>query len=859
MLTPSNIPVYSGSTLLQIALPMGGIGAGCICLTGHGSLEDFSIRNSPSTSALPDGHQPGDAAFALLRIQGENPLTRLVEGPMPKEKIYNLGLQGQGFRKGGYEGLPRFRNCEFSGYFPFGTVSLSDPKVPLTVDLRGWSPFIPLDDLNSGIPCSILEYTLHNRSDSEVTFGLSFHLSHLARGKSGWTATRNERIPGGGIFFRNNEKPNAASFGSAALVALQHHPKIKTMWLRSGWFDAVSTLWRQIDEGKFAENDAPDRDFDGRNGGSILVEAALKPGEKTTIPFAVTWHFPNPRLVTEPSNPACGNGCGSKDDPPAWRPCYVKHWKDAREVAAHVKSHFEELRRRTETFAAALTSSTLPGPVLEAVADNLAILKSPTVIRQENGNVWGWEGCFTNTAGCCGGTCTHVWNYAQALPHLFPSLERTLREQELCRSMDARGHVDFRAALPDGPTPHRHRGAADGQLGGIMKVYRDWQIGGCSEWLHRLYPLVRRSIDYCIETWDPDRRGALFEPHHNTYDIEFWGPDGMCTGIYLGALAAMAEMAAALGKPEASSYTELAERGAAFIDKELFNGEYFEQKVLWKSLRESGSFLEYIGCESITEEERSILRRDGPNYQYGAGCMSDGVIGAWMAKIYGIDSPQNRENIRSTLRAIVRHNFKQNLFEHPNTQRPGYAIGDEAGLLVCTWPRGERPGLPFPYADEVFTGIEYQVASHLIEEGMAEEGLKLVEAARSRYDGHTRNPFNEYECGNYYARAMSSYALLGSLSGFRYSAVSKTLRFGPRVDTMPFQVFFSTASAWGTVRLENGALIIKVIEGELRIEKLIFTLGERSQTFDWKITASASDGAVSRNFACNEKPTNKRR
>lgn len=821
---------------------MGGLGAGSICLTGHGSLENFSLRHRPATTAVPDGHSLGDAAFALLHVKGEAPITRLIEGPLPVEKVYNLGIQAQGYRKGAYEGLPRFRECQFTGYYPFGEVSLSDPKLPLSVQINGWNPFIPLDDVNSGIPCSILEYTFNNQSDKTVGFEFSFHLSHLAVGASGWEATRNERIPQAGVFFPNKEKPEAETFGSAALVALEHAPRVKAMWLRGGWFDSVSSLWKQVQEGRFEENDGEDKDLGGRNGGSILIGASLKPGEKITIPLAIAWHFPNAHFTAGTTQTDCDAGCDCDADGPAWRPFYVNHWKDAREVAAYVRENYRDLRRRTLAFQEALVSSTLPPEVLQAVSANLGILKSPTVLRQENGNVWAWEGCFT-TAGCCAGTCTHVWNYAQALPHLYPALERTMREQELCRSMDERGHADFRAALPDGPTAHTHYAAADGQLGGITKVYRDWQISGDSGWLEKLYPLVKRSIDYCIATWDPDWKGALFEPHHNTYDIEFWGPDGMCTSIYIAALAAMAEMADALGRNEAQSYRELARRGAAFLDAELFNGEYFEQKVMWEELRDK-SFIQSLKLESMGEEERALSRREGPKYQYATGCISDGVIGAWMARIYGIESPQNRENIRSSLQAIFRHNFRNDLSEHANPQRPGYALGNEPGLLLCSWPRGGKPTLPFVYSDEVWTGIEYQVASHLIEEGLIEEGITLVRSARSRYDGRARNPFNEYECGSYYARALASYALLGSLSGFRYSAVSKTMWFGPKIKADPFQVFFSTATGWGTICHEKNSLIVRVIEGDLQVERLIITKDRETKQIEWKARISAGGKAV---------------
>jgi hypothetical protein len=432
-----------------------------------------------------------------------------------------------------------------------------------------------------------------------------------------------------------------------------------------------------------------------------------------------------------------------------------------------------------------------------------------------------------------------VWNYAQAFPHLYPNLERTLREMELARSMDERGHVTFRAAIPDGPVDHNFHAASDGQLGGIMKVFRDWQISGDTDWLKRIYPLAKRSLDYGIRTWDPDRKGALFEPHHNTYDIEFWGAEPMCTSIYIGALSAMAQMAAAVGEAgDAQSYRELAQRGALYMDEHLFNGEYYQQRVEYLDLRDK-SFAESVArVDSNSSEMQQLLKREGPKYQYGSGCLSDGVIGAWMARTYGIETPLAKKNVHATLQAIYKHNFKTDLSEHANAQRPGYAMGREPGLLLCSWPRGNKPTLPFVYSDEVWTGIEYQVASHLIAEGFVEEGLTIVKALRSRYDGRTRNPWNEYECGNWYARAMASYALLGALSGFRYSAVESTLWFAPRLKGRPFQSFFSTASGYGTIALHDRTVRVRVIEGQLAIEKLVVADGEAEHSLDWKVTVT---------------------
>ena len=851
LLQPGQQRTFSGDRATQVAMPIGGLGAGCICINGVGGLQDFSIRTYPQTTALPAGFTSNspEAAFAILHIKGAAPVTKLVEGPFPPFKIFDQGLQGQGLRRSGSEGFPRFEKCNFRGEFPFAEIRFADQAVPLDVSLIAWNPFIPLDDKNSGIPCAILEYTLHNTSSKPVDYEFSYHLSHLAPGcRPDQAASGNAVIQGRGAFLFNREASNAEAFGSAALTVIGAKPRIKAMWLRSpGWeFDSLSALWREVSGGAFTTNDGSNTvDNTGRNGASILLDGHLDPGQSRTYPILITWHFPNCYLReggahSKAAVPIEGEpGCRTvpADAPPPWHPYYSTLWKDAREVAAHVEQNFASLRTRCIQFKNALFNSTFPAYVHDAISANLAILKSPTILREANGNVWGWEGCFPD-AGCCHGSCTHVWNYAQALPHLFPALERTLRDLELSRSMDERGHVNFRGAIPDGPVDHTSHAASDGQLGGIMKVYRDWQISGDSAWLKRMYPLAKKSLDYGIGTWDPDRKGGLFEPHHNTYDIEFWGPDGMCTSIYLGALSAMAKMASAVGEAEdASQYSELAQKCAKFMDESLFNGEYYQQKVQFQDLHDQSFAQSIAHVDEKSSEMQQLLKREGPKYQYGSGCLSDGVIGAWMATIYGIETPLAQKNVHSTLQAIFRNNFKTDLSQHANAQRPGYAMGHEPGLLLCSWPRGGKPTLPFVYSDEVWTGIEYQVASHLIQEGFVEEGLTIVRALRSRYEGRTRNPWNEYECGNWYARAMSSFALVGALSGFRYSAVDRTLHFGPKLKVRPFVSLFSTAFGYGTIALDGRKLTVKVIEGELPIEKVQFTEGDVSRTFDWKVTA----------------------
>ena len=499
--------------------------------------------------------------------------------------------------------------------------------------------------------------------------------------------------------------------------------------------------------------------------------------------------------------------------PTTYVPWYARRFPKLESVADEFTRNYDELVQRSHAFSECLYDSTLPPEVVEAIAANLSILKSPTVLRQHDGRLWGWEG-NNDHGGSCAGTCTHVWNYAQAIAHLFPYLERTIRRTEFNESLKEDGEQAFRANLPVTPGGVAW-GASDGQLGGIMKVHREWRISGDEEWLRETWPAVQRSLEYAIRTWDPHETGLLEESHHNTYDINYLGPEGHCGSFYLGALAAAAKMSEAVGDPASTTrYRELLARGRHRMETELFNGEYFIQMVP-KPGREGnpGGQSEYY--RAVAEE----VNAQGPKYQYGDGCLSDGVLGLWMAKVCGIDEALvDPAMVRSHLESVYKYNLKRDLSAHANPQRPTYAMGNEGGLLLCTWPRGNKPLLPFVYSDEVWTGIEYQVASHLILVGCVDEGLDVVRVCRERYDGVRRNPLNEYECGHWYARAMSSFALLQSMNGIRYDAITGTLYVRYGVDNFREPIF--TATGFGVVEHRGGKITVTATDGMIDVRKI---------------------------------------
>jgi uncharacterized protein (DUF608 family) len=802
---------YSGDNLNHIAFPVGGLGAGMICIEGTGAVSHVSVWNQPDVFNEP-------AMFSAISVKGLENGAKVLEGPVPDHKIFGRPRSARG-APGATYGLPRFDNAVFTARFPFATVELRDDDIPLEISIQAWSPFIPLDPDNSSIPCGAFEYTFTNRGNTTMEAVYSFNSVNFMSQPE----CRNLIKPYSNGFILSSlptdEKPQA--LGDFAFFTDDNSTIVNHCWFRGSWWDPLTMAWKHVAE---ADPVATDPVEENAPGASLYVPFTLKPGETRTIRLMMAWYVPNTTIRTgeevKTPQPACDGTAGCCDTK-YHRPWYASRFKSVNALAGYWSWNYDDLKEGSKLFSEALYNSTLPDEVNEAVTANLTILKSPTVLRQYDGRLWAWEGC-NDQSGCCSGSCTHVWNYAQAISHLFPSLERSLRETEFLVSQDASGHQTFRSALPIRPVGHSFHAAADGQLGGIMKVYREWRISGDNEWLRKMYPYLKQNIDYCINLWDPREHGVLEEPHHNTYDVEFWGPDGMCTSFYLGALKAFTAIGEFLGE-DVSRYSALLDRGVKTIETDLYDGEYFFQKIQVDGLS-SPSPLE-LAQNSIrtgySGEARELLLKEGPKYQYGKGCLSDGIIGMWMAKVCGINEEIiDDEKVESHLVAVHKYNYKADLSNHANPQRPTYAMKHEGGLLLCTWPKGGALSLPFVYSNEVWTGIEYQVAAHLMFFGQNDKGLDIVKACRDRYDGRIRNPFDEYECGHWYARAMSSYSMIQALTGITYDAVTKTLYIDSKVGD-DFDSFFSCQSGWGNAGMEKGKPYVRMARGTIDVEKCV--------------------------------------
>jgi hypothetical protein len=384
-----------------------------------------------------------------------------------------------------------------------------------------------------------------------------------------------------------------------------------------------------------------------------------------------------------------------------------------------------------------------------------------------------------------------VWNYAQTVAHLFPALERSARRTEFLHETLENGRMRFRTNSVFGNEPFEFHPAVDGQLGTIVRLYREWRFSGDDAFLAELWPAARRALEFAFTTWDANGDNVLDSQQHNTYDIEFYGENSLANSMFFAALRAGAEMAEHTGDADAAHrYTEAAEVGSARMDELLYNGEYYDQRV------------------TDVDEHR---------YQYGAGCLSDQLLGQTLAHLTGLGHVLPAEHVRSAVGAIFRHNFRSDFSEYHSVQRT-YALNDDRGLVLCSWPNGGRPRIPFVYSDEVWSGIEYQVATHLVYEGLVDEGLEIVRAVRERHDGVRRNPWNEVECGNHYARSMASWGVLVALSGLSWDGRSRSLRMAPHTAALRRghgRLFLATAAGWGEVELSRDGAEVRLLWGEL--------------------------------------------
>ena len=825
---------YTGRQLDHISFPLGGIGTGSIGLSGAGRLIDWEIFNRPAK-----GIGNGFSHFAIKAERDGKVLdTRVLNGPFSGDLTGDYRAEwargfGAGARRDSLAGVPHFDNASFDGRFPIANLTLSDRHFPGEVGIEALNPFIPLNDRDSSLPAAMFAFTIRNTSDAPIDYTIAGVLGHGAVQPTAATPFGESGVKGIAITTPQRET-NDPQHTQLVIATDAAETSRQTYLFRGLWFDALQVYWNDFTKpGRFAERaSVPDYDAGGmprdRDHSLQAAHITIPAGETRTVRFVIAWYIPTYEKYwvsqywhfTEPPAPGA-----------TWPNWYANEWPSAQAVALETLGRWDELAGGTRVFRDAVYDSTLPHGTLDAAVANLSILKSSTVARLADGSLYGWEGVWPDV-GSCEGTCSHVWNYQQAVPFLFPSLARSMRKLDYEHNIDAAGGMSFRLPLPLGTDTRTESPCADGQFGNVMKLYWDWKLSGDDEWLRSVWPMVKRSIAYAWnpenpDRWDIDKTGVLWGRQHHTLDMELFGPNSWLTGFYLGALKAGAIMARHLGDIEAAEeYEPLYHKGRAWTRDNLFNGEYFVQKV---DLADRSTLDPYVGgrksrrlaganiYELYWSDEHGELK-----YQAGEASLVDQVLAQWHADLYGLGDIFDREQVKSALQAIYRHNFKPDLGEVFNPCRV-FSVKGEAGTVICDYPPdARRPAVPVPYAQETMHGFEYSFGGALYQNGLLDQGAEVFKAVRDHYDGAKRNPWNEIECGSNYARSMASWGAVPTLSGFSYDAHTRSIGFAPQVrDGNGFRSFFSCGAAWGVATLVDGRFTLEVRQGRLALARVI--------------------------------------
>jgi uncharacterized protein (DUF608 family) len=562
-------------------------------------------------------------------------------------------------------------------------------------------------------------------------------------------------------------------FGSASFAILEK-ADIKTA-------DAGSNVDpRTIFSGEMGSKESSTYSLEEIKCGALGRSVSLKAGESKKLSFVLTWYFPR-RLWDYPDYGDVGN-------------YYSNLFEDAAAVALYVHRNYKRLSGDThlyhETF---YNDSTLPHWLLERIGHTPSILASGTVHWRKNGRFWGWEG-----VGCCAGTCTHVWNYEHALARLFPELERSMREmQDFGVGFSGNGLISFRGDSYSEPTY-----AADGQAGTVLKAYREHQMTPDNTFLERNWPKIKKTLNYCILR-DRNKDGIITDTQHNTYDINFHGPNPMIGSLYLAALRSGEEMAGIMGDDKfAKRCRDLFKLGSKWTVNNLFDGEYFTQ----------------FETKDTKDKE----------WQYIEGCLSDQLFGQGWAHQLGMGYIYPKDKVDKALQSIFKYNWTPDVDAHNKANKPRrwFARSGDAGLFICTWPKSARPGYrkEVVYRNEVWTGIEYQAAGNMIYDGLLSEGLTIIKGIQDRHSGIKHNPFNEVECGDHYARAMAAWGCLLAVCGMSYDGPKATMTFAPKMTQKDFKAFFTGAEGWGTLaqkeEMGKRTSCIEIAHGSLPLKQL---------------------------------------
>lgn len=819
--------VYSGDDLKHIGMPVSGICTGQVYLGGDGRLWHWDVFKSlGGTDELidPRGHHyatpitvksPIDQGFALQIHNDE------------QSKIRRLDSSG-------------FSNITFEGRYPIGYVNYSDDSCPLEVALQAFSPFIPLDENSSGLPLTVMEYTIRNRSKETVAFSVSGWLENkvccyddeIGKGLRRNTVSKES----GALILHCNADATTESdpsqlvaYGNMSLALLDDNGHGRACAVLEGDLgDQVAMEQVVFDQlHTAAEIQSDSLPFGTKTVGAIGQDLVLEPGAEHTVRFAVAWYFP-----------AYSSGYvfhSSMEDIPDLenlRRHYAKQFQSSQAVITHLADNYSNLAGLTRLWVETWYDSTLPYWFLNRTFLNTSTLATQTCHWFDNERFYAWEG-----VDCCPGTCQHVWQYAQTIARIFPNFERSLRENiDYGIAFRSDGSIEYRAEANIADVNMKSENeseaffAADGQLGTILRVYREHTMSSDAGFLSRIWPRVKKSLEFMM-TLDSNDDGLLDVAQFHTLDTSWHGEIPWISSLYLAALAAGKKMAEEMADEDFAKEcnTRLSVGRVSFVEQ-LFNGEYFVHKP----------------------------NPDRPDsMDLTEGSYIDQVFGQGYAMQLGLERVIPKQESVSALKALWKYNYTPDVGPYRENFKGveggrWYAMPGEGGLLMCTWPKNDCNRSEFEptllgldvtsegYLNECMSGFEYQVASHMVAEGLVEEGFAITRTIHDRYHPSKRNPWNEVECSDHYSRAMACYGVFLNACGFEYHGPNGHLSFSPKLTEENFQAAFTTAEGWGsyrqTVVQDSQIAELHLKYGGLTINTFAFGLGNEIACSEVQIT-----------------------
>lgn len=792
----------------EVRFLLGGIGTGNISVNARGKFLDWEIFNWPSKNTkFP-------LSFFAIRVENEEmekPVAKILES-----RLHPPYTSSHGYLQAELVNLPRMEDSRMVCEYPFARVDFKDSELPVQVSMEAYTPFIPLNAEDSGIPCAIIRYQVRNCSACAAKVSLVGTIPN-ACGFEGYDVIENLKLADSvqnefrqsgeikGLYYTPEHlKEDHLRYGTMAICTKAANVTYKTQWFDGEWVDGIQDFWDDFTQDGLLEKET-DSDSVGcefaqfhnfsflkrrEKIGSLGSYEVLGPGEEKTFEFVITWCFPNRVKAWIEFDEDYENFRQGKYG--TVRNYYALKFPDAWQTGEYVYQNLTRLEKASRDFSEAMFQRTnLPSYIVDALTANITNLRSNLCFRLEGGTFGGFEG-IRDDIGCGYGSVPHVWNYEQTVAFLFPELEQTMRRVEFLQETDEAGCMSTRMFSVFGQKRYEMVPACDGQLGSVVRIYRDFKNTGDLDFLRELWPKAVAAMEYAFRQWDTDGDFVLDGQQNTTYDIEFYGPTPMTQSIFLAALKCCEKMAELLGEEDhRKRYAAAFEKGRQKADELMYNGEYYIQ---------------------VVEEP------DKYKYQFGKGCLSDQLLGQFLAYMAGVGEILPKDHVKSAMEAVFCYNYKTD-FYHTDSVHRAYAINGEHGMVVATWPEGGRPEFPLSYAGEVWTGVEYEAAVNLIYSGLIEEGLTIVKSVRDRYDGYKRNPFSEIESGHHYCRAMASWGLLNALLGLESDMYHRTLSIRPVILGDDISSFFICGKAWGVYsqKLEGGKLkkTIEVLYGSL--------------------------------------------